>query len=159
MVKNAFRSIVVEVPQPLAYAIWSDFACYPQFLPHVKEVRVADRRLVFRETIGADDVELEAEIVEMTRNERIAWRRQNGPSHVAVVTTRKLSGERTEVILGVEYKLHAGERDVTASRLEQHLNHFKEFAEAMMKTMPSGADVPDDAVPDDSPGQYSLLPS
>jgi len=54
MVKNVLRSAAVNVPVETAYAIWQDFANYPQFLPHVIEIRVEGRRLFWQILREAD---------------------------------------------------------------------------------------------------------
>lgn len=129
MLRNLLRSIVVDVPVEKAYAIWQDFANWPRFMPHVQELRMEGRRMVWNVIRNGQHRRWEAEVVELTAPHRIAWHACDGRHHRSVVTLKPLGEERTEVSLGAEYESTPGEPDDKGERFEQYLDRFKSLAE------------------------------
>ncbi len=129
MVKNLLRSIVVNVPVGKAYAIWHDFVNWPRFMPHVQELRVEGKTMIWNVLRDGRHRRWETEIVELTAPHRIAWHARDGRHHRSVVTLKPLGESRTEVSLGAEYESSRGEADDKGERFEQYLNGFKLVAE------------------------------
>jgi len=74
------KSIEIGVPVEVAFALYSDFERFPEWMKHVKEVRRTGENLT---KWAADaplgiNVEWEAEITAFEPNRKIAWRTVRG---------------------------------------------------------------------------------
>jgi uncharacterized membrane protein len=74
------RSVTVNVPRQQAYDTWRDFSGLPRFMRHLEEVRVIDDTRSHWRAKGPAGVsaEWDAEIVDDTPGEVIAWRSVDG---------------------------------------------------------------------------------
>jgi uncharacterized membrane protein len=126
-------SIDVNVPIRTAYNQWTQFEDFPRFMEGLKEVhQLDDRRLHWKAEIG----EGEAEIIEQTPDQRIAWRTQAGAIiNGGVVSFQPLSSNRSKVWLQVTYDpenivTHVGDAyGMVSSHVQRDLERFKAFIE------------------------------
>ena len=132
------KSIEVDVPVPVAYNQWTQFEEFPQFMEGVEEVRQLDaKRLHWKASILGVTREWDAEIVDQTPDQQIAWRAVGGTKNDGVVMflADPMNTTRTRVRLRLEFEpegvvekagdaLHVVER-----RVQGDLERFKEFIE------------------------------
>jgi uncharacterized membrane protein len=97
------KSIEVNVPEYTAYAQWTRFEEFSQFMEGVKEVERNGKRLHWKAEIAGQDKEWDAEITEETADQRIAWRSREGAITGWVVTFHQLSNARSKVMVQLEY--------------------------------------------------------
>ena len=131
------QSMDVEVPIETAYAQWTQFEEFPQFMDGVEEVRqLDDRRLHWVADFGGSRHEWDAEITEQSPEERVAWRNTDGKDNAGVVTFHKLDDDKTRVMVQMDWvpegikekigdKLGAADR-----RVKGDLERFKELIES-----------------------------
>ena len=91
------KSIEVNVPEYTAYAQWTRFEEFPQFMDGVKEVERNGKHLHWKAAIARQDTEWDAEITEETADQRIVWRSRDGAITGWVVTFHQLSNARSKV--------------------------------------------------------------
>jgi len=129
------KSIEVNVPEYTAYAQWTRFEEFPQFMDGVKEVKRDGKRLHWKAAIAGQDKEWDAEITEEKADQRLAWTSQGGDIKGWVVTFHRLSDARTKVMLQLEYDPqgladNVGEAlGMVSSRVQKDLERFKEVIE------------------------------
>ena len=130
------KSIEVDRPLRLVYNQWTQFEEFPRFMEGVKEVRqLDDQRLHWRAGIGGKEKEWTARIIEQIPDDRIAWQSESGDYTSGQVDFAKLGVDRTRVTLEISYDPkgfieNAGDAvGVVSSRVENDLEHFKEFIE------------------------------
>ncbi|TKS58535.1 MAG: hypothetical protein EWM73_03478 [Nitrospira sp.] len=130
------KSIEVNVPEYTAYAQWTRYEEFPQFMEGVKEVKRLDaKRLHWKAEIAGQDKEWDAEITEEKADQRLAWTSQGGDIKGWVVTFHRLSDARTKVMLQLEYDPqgladNVGEAlGMVSSRVQKDLERFKEVIE------------------------------
>lgn len=98
------ESIMVSAPLRDVYNQWTQFESFPLFMEGVKQVtQLDDKRLFWRAEIGGREQEWEAEIVDQTPDERIAWRSVSGAVNGGVVLFKGVPDDRTEVTLRIRY--------------------------------------------------------
>src|ERR1043165_2886891 len=97
------KSIEVNVPEYTAYAQWTRFEEFPQFMEGVKEVKRNGKGLHWKAEIAGQDKEWDAEITEETADQCIAWRSQDGVISRWVVTFHQLSNASSKVLVQLEY--------------------------------------------------------
>jgi uncharacterized membrane protein len=98
------ESVTVGAPLRQVYDQWTQFESFPSFMEGVKQVKqLDDKRLFWRAEIGGSEQEWEAEIVDQTPDERIAWRSVTGAVNAGAVLFRKMPDGRTEVTLRIRY--------------------------------------------------------
>ena len=98
------KSIEVNVPEYTAYAQWTHFEEFPQFMEGVKEVKRLDvKRFHWKAEIAGQDKEWDTEITEQTADQRLAWTSRGGVIKRWVVTFHQLSNARSKVMLQLEY--------------------------------------------------------
>ena len=131
------KSIEVNVPEYTAYAQWTRFEEFPQFMEGVKEVKRLDgKRLHWKAEISGQDKEWDAEITEETADQRLAWTSRGG----AIIRMGRdisptLSDARSKVMVQLEYDPqgfteNTGEAlGVVSSRVQGDLERFKEVIE------------------------------
>lgn len=144
MTRNVLRSIVVNVPPERAYAFWSDFENFPQFMAPIVRIRRDGRRLTWRATLDGKPLEWDTEVVELSPPRRVAWHAISGRHHHVVVTMRPLDHAQTEVTLGAEYVADSKEHEQRSLRYEEYLRAFKQLIERPQAGgwIPSNADSP-----------------
>ena len=130
------KFIEVNVPEYTAYAQWTKFEEFPQFMEGVKEVtRLDAKRFHWKAEIAGQDTEWDTEITEKTADQRLAWTSRGGGIKGWVVTFHPLSNARSKVMLQVEYDPqgvaeHVGNAlGMVSLRVQGDLERFKEFIE------------------------------
>lgn len=130
------ESIEIDVPVRQAYDQWTQFESFPQFMEGVKQVRqVDDTHLHWVADIGGVRREWDAEITEQHPDERVAWRAREGTDNAGVVTFHKLAGNKTKVMLQLEFDPQgftevAGDKlGFVKRRAAGDLERFKDFIE------------------------------
>ena len=130
------KSIEVNVPEYTAYAQWTRFEEFPQFMEGVKEVKRLDgKRLHWKAEIAGQDKEWDADITEETADQRIAWRSRDGAISEWVVTFHQLSNARSKVMVQLEYdpqglpEIKGEALRVASSNVQGDLERFKALIE------------------------------
>src|SRR5579883_2163808 len=131
------KSIDVNVPIRTAYDQWTQFEDFPQFMDGVQEVQQRDaKRLHWRANIGGKQEEWDAEILEQTPDQRVAWRSTSGAPNAGTVTFQPLGEDTTRVTLMLEYEPQgmvesAGDAmGLVSRRVEGDLQRYKQFVES-----------------------------
>ena len=126
------KSIEVNVPEYTAYAQWTKFEEFSQFMEGVKEVvRLDAKRFHWKAEIVGRNTEWETEITEQAADQRLAWTSRGGVIKGWVVTFHPLSSAKSKISLQVEYDSqgvaeHGGEAlVVVSSRVQGDLERFK----------------------------------
>jgi uncharacterized membrane protein len=129
------KSIEVNVPEYTAYAQWTRFEEFPQFMDGVKEVERNGKRLHWKAEIAGQDKEWDAEITEETADQRIAWRSRDGAITGWVVTFHQLSNASSKVMVQLEYdpqgspEINEEALRVASSNVQADLERFKVLIE------------------------------
>lgn len=131
------KSIVVDVPVRTAYNQWTQFESFPHFMEGVEEVRqLGDKNTHWKATIAGKTEEWNAEIVEQTPDQRVAWRSTSGAQNAGVVSFRPLGASQTEVTLQLSYQPEGVVEKVgdvlglVEGRVKGDLERFKKFIES-----------------------------
>ena len=136
------RSITVNKPVEEVYAVWRDFARFPEFMRHLERVTVQGTRSHWvAKAPAGQSVEWDAETIEDRPDEVIAWRSVEGADvyNAGRVTFLKAPGDRgTEVRVELEYKPPFGKlgskvamlwREEPGQQVQDDLRHFKQVME------------------------------
>lgn len=130
------KTITVDVPVHEAYKQWTQFEEFPCFMEAVVEVRqVDDKRLYWRADIGGVERAWEAEIVDQTPDERIAWKSLTGAENGGAVLFKPLADGRTEITLRIRYDPEGITENVgdalgfVGRRVQGDLKRFAQFME------------------------------
>jgi uncharacterized membrane protein len=130
------QSIDVEVPVRVAYDQWTQFEAFPQFMDGVERVvQKDDKTLEWHAVVGGQEKHWEAEIVEQTPDQRVAWRSTSGATNAGVVTFQSTGPNTTRVTLQLEADPEgpvesAGDAmGFLDRRVTGDLERFKEFVE------------------------------
>jgi uncharacterized membrane protein len=130
------KSIEVNVPEYTAYAQWTRFEEFPQFMEGVKEVKWLDvKRFHWKAEVAGQVKEWDTEITEQAADQRLAWTSRGGTIKGWVVTFHRLADAKSKIMLQVEYDPqglaeNAGEAlGVVSSRVQGDLERFKAFIE------------------------------
>jgi uncharacterized membrane protein len=130
------RSIDVQVPVATAYAQWTQFESFPEFMGGVERVQqLSDTLTHWRTTVGGVEREFDAEITEQIPEERVAWRSVDGTTHGGVVTFHKLSDDTTRVMVQIDWAAESLTEKAGAAvgvddlQVKRDLGRFKEFIE------------------------------
>ncbi len=130
------ESIDIDVPVSTAYSQWTQFESFPRFMDGVERVEQKDDTLLhWVAEIGGTRREWDAEIMEQDPDRRIAWKAldQDGPD--GVVTFRELDGNRTRVMVRMDYAPRGVKESVGSlvgvdgRRVKGDLESFKELLE------------------------------
>jgi uncharacterized membrane protein len=141
---TARKVVTISAPPEQLYRFWRDFTNLPRFMQRLESVEVrGDRRSRWRARApGGMVVEWEAEVVDDTPNELIAWRSLPGSrlSHAGVVRfTPAPRGRGTEVAVEMAYTPPGGALGARMARLvgrapeqelQEDLRRFKQMMEA-----------------------------
>jgi len=124
------------VPEYTAYAQWTKFEEFPQFMEGVKEVtRLDAKRFHWKAEITGQEKEWDTEITEQTADQHLAWTSRSGTITGWVATFHELSDARSKVILQLEYDPQGFAENVgdasgvVSSRIQGDLERFKEIIE------------------------------
>ena len=125
------ETIEVNVPEYTAYAQWTRFEEFPQFMEGVKEVKRNGKRLHWKAEIAGQAKEWDAEITEEMADKRVAWRSLDGAISGWVVTFHQLANAKSKVTVQLEYDLQGlGEAlGVASSSVQGDLARFKVLIE------------------------------
>lgn len=125
------ESIEVNVPEYTAYAQWTHFEEFPQFMEGVKEVKRNGKRLHWKAEIAGQAKEWDAEITEEMADQRVAWRSRDGAISAWVVRFHQLANAKSKVTVQLEYDSQGlGEAlGVASSRVQGDLARFKVLIE------------------------------
>jgi uncharacterized membrane protein len=130
------KSIEVNVPVRTANNQWTQFEEFPRFMEGVKEViQLDDTRLHWKAEIAGQEKEWDAEIIEQTPDQRIAWTSRGGAINGGVVSFHRLSDATSKVMLQLEYDPQGVVENVgdalgvVSLRVQGDLKRFKEFIE------------------------------
>jgi len=140
------KSIEVNVPEYTAYAQWTRFEEFPQFMEGVKEVKRLDvKRFHWKAEIAGQVNEWDTEITEQAADQRLAWTSRGDGIKGWVVTFHRLSDAKSKIMLQVEHDSqglteNAGEAlEVVSQRVQGDLERFKELIEKRWR--PPGRDT------------------
>jgi uncharacterized membrane protein len=110
---------------------------FPQFMDGVDEItQKSDTLTHWKISIGGVKREFDAEIVEQTPDQRIAWKSVDGTSHAGVVTFHELDPQHPRVTFQLDTEPHglvenAGDKlGLPARNAKDDLHRFKEFIES-----------------------------
>ena len=120
------RSVTINRPRSEVYAFWRDFENLPRFMKHLESVQLSgdkDKALISRWVAKApldQKVEWDAELVEDSENEKIAW--QSLPGSIVktrgVVEFKDAPGDRgTEVKVKLHYDVLGGSASAAVAKL------------------------------------------
>jgi uncharacterized membrane protein len=130
------KSIEVNAPLGQVYNQWTQFEEFPRFMEGVVEVRqIDDKRLFWRANIAGVDRSWEAEIVDQTPEQRIAWRATSGVENGGAVLFKPLPGGRTEVTMRMRYEPEGVTETIgdalgfVGRRVQGDLERFAKFME------------------------------
>jgi uncharacterized membrane protein len=130
------KSIEVNVPEYTAYAQWTKFWEFPQFMEGVKEVtRLDAKRFYWKAEVAGQEKEWETEITEQVADQRLAWTSRGDGIKSWVVTFHRLADAKSKVMLQLEYDAqsaaeHGGEAlDMVSQRVQGDLERFKALIE------------------------------
>jgi uncharacterized membrane protein len=141
------KTIIVGAPASELFAVWSNFAMFPQFMKYIEEVTItgANRsHWVMKGPFGYK-AEWDAETTRMEADKRIAWRSiDTDDTNVKTsgqVTFNELPNGSTEIAVTIHYVPPAGVAgEIIAElfanpekRLEHDLENFKRFVEGTMR--------------------------
>ncbi len=100
------ENIDVDVPVTTAYNQWTQFEAFPRFLKHIESItQKDDTHLRWRENIGGQVREFDAEITEQHPDERVAWTSTGGEvDHAGVVTFHKLEDAKSRVTVQIDWE-------------------------------------------------------
>jgi uncharacterized membrane protein len=126
----------VAVPLEKAYAEWTNFDQYPQFMHRVLNVEEeGDDTVRWQEKIWFSTREWEGRITDRRKNDRIVWKTTSGMSHRGIVSFHKLGENLTRVMVDVEFepngmieKMASGLRFVKRA-VQADLARFKAYVE------------------------------
>ncbi|MGY0234381.1 SRPBCC family protein [Longispora urticae] len=130
------KSIEVAVPVRAVYNQWTQFEEFPRFMEGVESVvQHGDARTHWKIKIGGIEREFDAQIVEQTPDERVAWASVQGPRHAGVITFQAIDAEHTRVtaLISAEpegFVEHVGDAlGLISKRVESDLERFRTFIE------------------------------
>ena len=131
------KSIVVDQPVSTVYNQWTQFEDFPQFMEGVEEVTQLDeKRLHWVAEIGGNKREWDAEIIEQTPDNRIAWQAIGGKRNAGAVSFQPQGAGSTQITLELDYETEglmekAGDAlGVIERRVQGDLDRFKSFIES-----------------------------
>ena len=137
MASSIEKSIDVNVPISTVYNQWTQFEEFPRFMEGVREVRqINDKKLHWRAEVGGKEKEWDADIVEQTRDTRIAWRSTTGAENSGIVTFQAAPNGTTRVTVRLDYDPEGILENVgdvlgfMSRRVEGDLQRFKQFIES-----------------------------
>jgi uncharacterized membrane protein len=109
---DIMKTINVDAPIDVVYALWSNFDYFPQFMSNVMEVRRGQGDLSHWKVRGpaGTTVEWDAEITQMRPNEMIAWKSVEGATvpNAGYVLFEPNENGGTEVTVRLSYNPPAG---------------------------------------------------
>ena len=130
------ESIKVAVPVRVAYDHWTQFEDFPKFMEGVERVvQLDDKRLLWTASVAGQQKSWEAEIVDQTPDERIAWKSIDGAANAGAVLFEPIGPRETKVILRIDAEPDGAIESIGDAlgflrrRVEGDLERFKEHVE------------------------------
>jgi uncharacterized membrane protein len=130
-------TIEVDVPVSTAYAQWTQFEKFPQFMEGVESVvQVDDKTLTWTADVAGQRKEWTAEITDQTPDKRIAWKSTSGADNAGAVMFESAPEGKTRITLKVDADPEGIVETVGANlgflerRVKGDLERFKEFIES-----------------------------
>jgi len=130
------KSIEVNVPEYTAYAQWTRFEEFPQFLEGEKEIKQLDaKRFHWKLTINGQHQEWDTELTEQAADQHLAWKSNGGAIKRWKVTFHRLSTAKTKITLQLDYDSQGlveptGDASgAMSSRVQGDLERFKTYIE------------------------------
>ena len=118
------HQVDVAAPLAAAYELCTRFEDFPRFMEGVEEVRQMDEMHLRWRVQGVG--ELDAELVEVRPEKRIAWRAMDGRAWAGAVTLLPLDDELTRVTMSAEVDDSLAP---VAARVAGDLQRFKALLE------------------------------
>lgn len=136
------KSIVVNAPVDEVFTMWRNFENFPQFMSHVKEVKVLEGDMShWKGRIDGFDEEWDAKTTKLEENKTIAWDSTAGFENSGEIRFESADGG-TRVTVHIEYTPPAGVLGRAAEAIyvgrsfeesmEEDLQRFKERAEGKL---------------------------
>jgi uncharacterized membrane protein len=130
-------SIDVDVPVSTAYAQWTQFESFPQFMDGVESVVQHDaKRLTWVADVVGQRKEWTAEITDQTPDRRIAWKSTSGAENAGAVLFEPIDAGRSKLTLKLDADPEGIVETVGANlgflerRVKGDLQRFKDFIES-----------------------------
>ena len=137
MTERTEHSIEVNRDIKTVYNQWTQFEDFPHFMEGVEKVQqLDDKRQHWQADIGMVEREWQAEIVEQTPEQVIAWQSVGETRNDGRVTFEPIGADRTRVTLLLEYEPEgfaekaADALNIIDRRVQGDLERFKEFIES-----------------------------
>ena len=134
------KSVVVNAPAHKVFMMWSNFENFPNYMSHVKEVKMLDGdRSHWKGTVAGIDEEWDAKTTKMDEDRAIAWDSISGFENSGEVRFDPVDGG-TRVTVRFEYTPPAGplgwaaEEIYVGSEFEQDLQEDLEKFKAMVES-------------------------
>ena len=131
------KSITLDLPVTTVYNQWTQFEEFPEFMEGVESVtQLDDQRLHWVAEIGGTREEWDAEIIDQTPDQRIAWQAITGKRNAGTVVFQPEGTDRTRIDLEIDYepeglKEKAGDvLGIVDRRVSGDLERFKTFIES-----------------------------
>jgi uncharacterized membrane protein len=130
------KSITVDVPVRTAYNQWTQFEEFPQFMSGEEVRQRGDKNTHWRANIGGKSEEWDAEIIEQTPDQCVAWRSTTGAHNAGTVRFQPLGANQTRLTLRLDYDPEGVVENVgdalgvVERRVAGDLQRFKEFIES-----------------------------
>jgi uncharacterized membrane protein len=126
----------VAVPVETAYEKWTEFEEFPKFMHRVLSVQEEDDgKIRWEEKIWFSKRQWQGVITDQQKNDRIAWKTEQGTSHEGIVSFHKLDDKLTRVLVTVDFqpsgimeKMASGLRFVKRA-VQADLARFKAYVE------------------------------
>jgi uncharacterized membrane protein len=126
----------VAVPIDVAFQKWTDFEEFPKFMHRVLSVEQKDDdHLRWQEKIWFSTRQWEGEIVDLRKDDRVAWKTTQGTAHAGIVSFHSLDKSLTRVMVTMDFrpsgmieKMASGLRFVKRA-VQADLARFKAYVE------------------------------
>ncbi len=136
-------TIEVNVPVSTAYAQWTQFEMFPEFMEGVVSVVQNDAKtLTWTAEVAGQRKEWTAEITDQTPDTRIAWKSTSGADNAGAVLFESAPEGKTRITLKIDADPEGIVETVGANlgflerRVRGDLERFKEFIES--RQQPTG---------------------
>ena len=156
----------IAAPIDVVYEKWTNFEEFPKFMHRVLTIQKEERnKLSWEEKIWFSTRKWEGEITERKKNDRIAWKTNQGTSHKGVISFHKLDTSLTRVMVDMDFqptgmieKMGSGLRFVKRA-VQADLARFKAYVElgeakgldyTQDSTTQGGSDSDDDSEKDEA---------
>jgi len=133
-------TIEVDVPVSTAYAQWTQFETFPQFMDGVESVVQNDAKtLTWVAQVAGQRKEWTAEITDQTPDRRIAWKSTSGADNAGAVMFEPAPDGKTKITLKLDADPEGVVETVGANlgflerRVKGDLERFKTFIESRQR--------------------------